>query len=332
MASEIGREEVVRLLIEQGAEVNGEYNESALHLASNKGHEKVVRLFIEAGVDLDARCTWGNTALYKACSEGHSTVARLLLEKGAALNAQGTYHGTPLQAAAAKGHETTVRLLLNMGADINALNSYYITRGLTEEDWHDSNGPYANALEAAIFEERTNIVKLLLENGARIDYNMQLRPLGLYGSLLHRALYKGKENIVITLLEKWVDMHSYGGKYGSLLQAAAYLGHYKAVRFLIKHGADVNVQGGQYGPPLKAAWMGRHRMLANDVPNSEAISEELHVAASEGYTALVQLLKRQNINLEEERNKECITKFVDFVWIHLALVKNGADVHVLDGL
>jgi ankyrin repeat protein len=59
-------------------------NARALYLAARGGHEEVVRLLLEHGADIDARNNQpGKTALVGAAEKGHEGVVRTLLELGA---------------------------------------------------------------------------------------------------------------------------------------------------------------------------------------------------------------------------------------------------------
>ena len=79
-----GHNEVVRLLLDAGAETNlaatDGYN--ALILASRKGHNEVVRLLLDAGADKNLAATDGYTALMAASHNGHIEVVRVLLAAG----------------------------------------------------------------------------------------------------------------------------------------------------------------------------------------------------------------------------------------------------------
>ena len=61
MAAREGREEDVVMLLESGLDVNqqGEYNISALHMASLHNHRAVVRRVLEAGADTSLNDAWG---------------------------------------------------------------------------------------------------------------------------------------------------------------------------------------------------------------------------------------------------------------------------------
>jgi len=96
----------------------GEY--APLHTAARLGRVNVVRLLLEKGANVDARNDWGVTPLHQAATEGRVGVVRLLLEKGADVDARASFGVTPLLFAASRGHVDVVRLLLEKGADVNA--------------------------------------------------------------------------------------------------------------------------------------------------------------------------------------------------------------------
>ena len=93
----------------------------ALLLAADEGHLEVVRLLLEAGADKEAATIDGaTTALIVAAGSGHLEVVRLLLEAGADKDAATTDGATALLYATHNGHLEVVRLLLEAGADKEA--------------------------------------------------------------------------------------------------------------------------------------------------------------------------------------------------------------------
>jgi ankyrin repeat protein len=83
-AAHDGRVEFVKLALELGANVNVSSPQAPapLLLASERGHVDVVRLLLDGGADVSARQgTW--TAVGLAQSRGHEAVRTLLLEHGA---------------------------------------------------------------------------------------------------------------------------------------------------------------------------------------------------------------------------------------------------------
>ena len=100
-------ENVAKLLMEKGADVNAEggYYGNALQAASYNGHEAIAKLLIEKGADVNAQGGRYGNALHAASYIGHENVAKLLMEKGADVNAVAGYYGNALQAASYQGHE-----------------------------------------------------------------------------------------------------------------------------------------------------------------------------------------------------------------------------------
>ena len=121
-AAEKGNLRRVRLLVEQGADVNeGNINGfTPVHLASGHGHLDVVRYLVEQGASLDKINNDGWTPLFAAAFRGYIEVVRFLLEQGADREKVDNTGWTPLHWAAANSHLDVAMLLMSYGADLNA--------------------------------------------------------------------------------------------------------------------------------------------------------------------------------------------------------------------
>ena len=185
-ACSAGSAEVVRLLLDAGAEIDpaNPLDWTPLHWAcsSNKGGVEIVCTLIEAGCDVNAIDKDGQAPLHLACDKNLLAIVRLLLSRGAAIDAPGSWNYTPLHLASWQGHIDIVRLLIEAGADPNL-------KGAEDE----------TALHLACTAGYLAIVQLLLDRGADVNAT-------LFGDTpLHLATYHGKTDTVRLLLTARAD-------------------------------------------------------------------------------------------------------------------------------
>jgi ankyrin repeat protein len=279
-AAKSGHEAVVLLLLEKGADIEAraQYGRTALHSAAESGHETVVRLLLKKGIDIKVKDRYGGTALHDAAECGHASVVRLLLEKKADIGVRTQYGGTVLRRAAGGGHETLVRLLLEKGADIDVRAQ----GGGTTLDWAAGGG-------------REVPVRLLFETEADIDKS-QGRETALF-----REVWIGHE---VRDEGKWPALH------GAAIHGAAGSGHEAVVQLLLEKGAEVDAKTGCGATPLHwAAWNGHRAVMRLLLKEGAAIharshsgATALHWAAWRGHEAAVRLLldKGADVNAKDE--------------------------------
>ena len=114
-----GHRQVVELLLESGADIEGGQGLSPLACAAFNGHDEIVRLLVDHGADIEADTGGPGTALFQASAQGHLSTVGLLLDLGAAVDAKTERRATPLLVAAASGHLHVVVRLIEAGADLN---------------------------------------------------------------------------------------------------------------------------------------------------------------------------------------------------------------------
>jgi len=161
-AAENGHIEVVKLLLDKGADVN-EYNEGGetpLHYATRGGHTEVMKILLDHGANIRAKGTGCGTPLQWAARNGQIKAAELLLARGADINQQGTDKRTALMDAAENGDADMVKLLLLRRADVNARAIYGHT-----------------ALHSAAEGNNVEIGRILLEHGADPTVECNGRPI-----------------------------------------------------------------------------------------------------------------------------------------------------------
>jgi ankyrin repeat protein len=128
-AAGIGDIDTIKALIRGQVDVNSPFPEgqfgNALQAAAYVGSEEIVRLLLKNGANVNAKGGYYGTALQAASFDGDELIVRLLLENGANINARGGRYGNALQAASYLGQKEVVRLLLQNGAEVNAPGGKY---------------------------------------------------------------------------------------------------------------------------------------------------------------------------------------------------------------
>ena len=87
---------------------------TALMVAAAFGYGEMVRLLVDSGADLNMRGRIGNTALMYAVQEGHTDVVRLLVEADAKVNVENEFGSNPRTLAAGYGHRDIAEFLSNV--------------------------------------------------------------------------------------------------------------------------------------------------------------------------------------------------------------------------
>ncbi len=155
-AASKGKAELVKALIEAGANVNAKIKsglrrgETPLHQAAYSGHTEVVKALIEAGAEANAKDKDSQTPLHKAGYRGNAEVVKLLIKAGAQVNAKNSNGQTPLHEAASWANIEMVKALIKAGAEVNAKNS---------------NG--RTPLDLVPRWRKTGVDKVLIEAGAK---------------------------------------------------------------------------------------------------------------------------------------------------------------------
>ena len=120
--------EILRCLIENGADVNGvnKVKHTPLMKAAKRGHINALTLLIKHGADVDLQDSDGYKALHLAVygSDISSEILSCLIGIGADVNARANNGVTPLMIAAEKGHINAVTSLVKCGANVHLQDKY----------------------------------------------------------------------------------------------------------------------------------------------------------------------------------------------------------------
>jgi len=185
-AARSGHQDVVLLLIDNGADVNAEAPDKSKPLdhATWSDHKDVVKLLIDKGTNIPK----DDNLLYWSCMYGYRDLADLLIKKGADVNSKAWPNAPSLEAVwntPSSRQLDILKLLLDNGADPNAKDRW---------DWsllHYTEG-------------NVDLTRLLLDKGANpnaIENECGLTP-------LHLAADKGRKAMVELLISRGADVNA----------------------------------------------------------------------------------------------------------------------------
>ncbi|PCG20424.1 ankyrin repeat domain-containing protein [Brachyspira sp. G79] len=139
---------IAELLIEKGADIEAKDNDgiNALVYASTYNNEEMVKFLLEKGADANTVCEIENehtdissTPLMNAAYRGNTNIINMLLENGADINYTTDYGMTALMMAASFNQFEAAKILLENNADTSITNGYGETALdlAKEEDYKD---------------------------------------------------------------------------------------------------------------------------------------------------------------------------------------------------
>ena len=225
VASAYGNTEVVKLLLETGADPNSLKHAwrrgSAVYWASYHGHGPIVRLLLDAGakVELEEHAAYVS-ALHAAASEGHASIVTMLISSGMDVNSNAgkplDFKNIALGLASMRGRGKSAKLLIEAGADPDSKN---VALHLASRHGHDE------------------VVKLLLGVGVNINQGWQLAsPLREAVNYVHRTTVK-------ILLDAGADVNVGGGWNENSVNTWIYRRHRlemaEVLKLLVDAGAEI---------------------------------------------------------------------------------------------
>ncbi|KAJ6586047.1 ankyrin repeat-containing domain protein [Mycena capillaripes] len=337
-----GHQEMISLLIENGADVNaqGPCSGSAIQVASYFGHEAAVAFLIDNGADVNAQGGDYGTALQAAAFRGHDTVVRALVERGADINAQGGRFRTALQASFKARNGGVVQLLLAKGADFNQQEGDDILEAAVRRGWEEivrlvlNHERYSDAaLRWASEHGDTQLVGLLLTNGADVNRRDKFNR-----SALIMVAKHGHIEVVQLLLVNGADINACSRECGTSLREASSNGHENVVQLLLVSGANPAMQTTALQASSYNGDEDTVRLFLENGADANARDTHgntaLQYAATKGDTNVVQLLLDNGANVQAsggsfgkplyEASKNGHKEVVRL------LLENGTEVNVLN--
>lgn len=125
-AAALGKTKVVEDAIKENPDLINDFSDdgfTSLGLASYFGNEDVVRLLLLNGAEpnLSSKNGYSVYPIHSAVASNYDMIAKMLLEAGADVNVVQMSGATPLHSAAHNGNIDLLIVLLEAGADVNAI-------------------------------------------------------------------------------------------------------------------------------------------------------------------------------------------------------------------
>lgn len=235
-------EDIIRLLLDAGADPDGDFSNIPLALASNA---KIARLLIERGAKVDRRGMDGKTPLYWACADQRWEVAKTLLEFGADPNLVGD-----LDRESYPIHQTVYWSSPEAIAFLKAL----IAHGA------DPNKPNHAGQTPLFFAASAEVMETLLDLGANPNYrDPKNGNLSVFNFQFHayskqnlpiriRTLLNHEGNPSLQGQENRTPLHSYFAKTPEDLTDLQ--AHIKTIQLLLRAGVEVDAVTTRQETPL----------------------------------------------------------------------------------
>lgn len=289
-------------------------NNTTLRICASQGLLALTQMYLEMGIHPDeGSCRFCETPLHLASARGHAELVAILLRNGASVFTSTHTRGeTALHLAAAHGSLDTIRILLENNAEINATDS--ISK--------------RTPLHAAAALGHLDVVKLLMDHG--VDVNKAIPET--YVTPLHLAVLGGHLHVVRYMLDGVSASSEELALYGSIVHKP----YFQTWSRNFLTGFD-NSEDRDLG-----------RILCHDarkdLQDVSSYSERyadinmstregwtaLHLAASKGHDAVLQLLIDKGADLAAKGKDQCTPLELAAENGHLSVVKHlmvaGADL------
>ncbi len=234
-----GELEIVKALIDQGADVNGRSKDgqTPIMIAAVLGHLETVKYLAEKGADIDVVDEKSMmTPLHAAVAFSYTAMITLLIKKGADTSKISREH-TASTLAAFMGKVEAMKAIIEAGGNVNAKNKDQMT-----------------ALNIAAVQGNADIVKLLLKADADLEFQARYKESGLNiagGTALIQAARKGHTEIVKLLLEAGANVNAVSPDRNTALTRAIAGGHSEIVTLLAAYGDRAAIKTKKKIVPLK---------------------------------------------------------------------------------
>ena len=230
--------QIIKILVQNGSDITAN-NNYAIGKVSKKNQLEAIKFLIECGADVSANNNYAirhatklSSFYYEPTIETRLNVLRILIENGANISAN---NDQPIKNIFKMSNFKMTKFLIEYGVDVSA-NDNYAIKHITE---------FKYSRYCANSTERLNIIKILIENGADIKNNQQIKNIFRNGDInMIKFLIEygidvsANDNYAIRHITKFKHNYSYRDNSEKL----------NIIKILIENGADIKANNNQ---PIK---------------------------------------------------------------------------------
>lgn len=181
-----------------------------LQCASKYGHADCIKLLLDNGANVNKKNRW--SALDYASMRGHVDCVKLLLDYVVNVNGSNNYYGTPLQLASQFGHNECVKVLLDYSADVHKrYNEDGYALGLALANEHNNCAKTLLESNRIDINKKNNDGRTILHDISTYPFPDGIKILLDYGANFSEKLNKGQTPFDLAhgekrwILNKWIE-------------------------------------------------------------------------------------------------------------------------------
>jgi ankyrin repeat protein len=218
--------------------------QEALFEAAADGNKAKVKELVAKGANVNKKNMDGFTLLHVAIEHGNNQMVEALLAGGVDVNMKIGAGLTPMQLLLKRSISPWLK---KENFDYEGVAKQLLAHGATF-DFQYRDGWRKTCIQQAISNNQIEILKLMLEKGADINFTEEK------GGYVHYAIReKAKLDVIETLLSAGTDTAIRDKDGDTALHTAAYFGRGDVVRALLHRGVDINARNSKSMTALDVA-------------------------------------------------------------------------------
>jgi len=226
---------------------------NSLFTAALEGDVQKIRLLVEQGADLNGSLLndWG--LAHALALKGLTHILEELLDKGLNIQSEGPNEILPIQLAARSSNLSTIKWFIEKGSTVRSLDDLDLLHHVADGNIEKLADEFRNCQlqkKDDIFLNQTTISKYLIDEH-HLDVSTKNAD---SWTPLHLAARNGNTVLMSLLITNGADPNSYGSLDKTPLHEAISNGHLDAVKLLVLKGVDLKAPDRSYAAcPMRTA-------------------------------------------------------------------------------